>query len=201
VDFAELIQNDPLAVVGEWFADAARANPDNADAAALATVAADGYPQARTVLVKSFSPAGFFFFYTNLESRKAKALAASPRAALLWYWRDIRRQISVEGEVVTMPEEKVAAYFAARPRASQIGAWASCQSAPLESAAVLERQFQDTDRRFANREIPPPPHWGGYELCARRIEFWLQGEARLHSRAEFTRPEAGAPWQAALLYP
>ena len=191
----------PAEIFGEWFAEARRANPDNADAAALATVGADGGAQLRTVLVKSFSPDAVFCFYTNRESRKARALAACPQAALLWYWREIRRQVSVEGEVAAMAASEAEAYFASRLRASQIGAWASRQSAPLESPALLAERVREAEARFAAAAVPLPPHWGGYKLIARRVEFWRQGDARLHSRLEFSRAAADAPWRSRLLFP
>ncbi|MGI9296884.1 MAG: pyridoxamine 5'-phosphate oxidase [Gammaproteobacteria bacterium] len=171
------------------------------EAATLATVAADGRPQARTVLVKSFA-GGKFVFFTNRESRKGEALRENPRAALLFYWPPLGRQANIEGDVAPISRRRTAAYFASRPPQSQISAWASAQSRPVESPAAFAAQVQNTKRRFAGRPpSSPPPYWSGYALSPLRMEFWQEGEHRLHHRLEFSREAPGRKWRAAFLQP
>jgi pyridoxamine 5'-phosphate oxidase len=189
---------DPIGRFRESLSRAAAASSFDATAAALATVDARGQPSARIVLVKFVDARGFAFF-TNRESRKGRELSANPRAALCFHWPSIGEQVRVEGEVALLGDGESDAYFATRPRESQIGAWASRQSMPLESRAALEAAARATEARFAGREVPRPPFWGGYVLHPERIEFWKSAEGRLHHRTVFER--AGEGWSESLLNP
>ena len=189
---------DPIGRFQESLSRAAAASSFDATAAALATVDARGQPSARIVLVKFVDARGFAFF-TNRESRKGRELSANPRAALCFHWPAIGEQVRVEGEVTLLGDGESDAYFATRPRESQVGAWASRQSMPLESRAALEAAARATEERFAGREVPRPPFWGGYVLRPERIEFWKSAEGRLHHRTVFER--AGEGWRESLLNP
>ena len=199
--FRALAARVPFAIFAKWFADARRADPEGACAATLATTDGDGQAQARTVLVKDFADDELPFF-TNLQSRKARALAANPRAALLFFWRGERpaRQVLFEGECAPIARARAAAYFAARPRESQIGAWASRQSQPLADLSDLTARVEKTRVRFAAAEVPLPPFWGGFSLRPMRIEFWREGGDRLHRRLEFARAPDGG-WRLTFLHP
>ena len=198
-EFERLIHRPPLEIFAEWFALARESEAVNPEAAALATADQDGQPQARIVLMKQFSAGGFVFF-TNNQSRKALALAQNPRAALLFYWRALGRQASLEGPVAEIPRAQTEAYFKTRPRDSQIGAWASQQSRPLRAAADLQSAIAAREKEFAGKAPPPPPHWSGFCLRPERIEFWREGAFRLHRRAAFSRDEGGQ-WRGQLLQP
>jgi pyridoxamine 5'-phosphate oxidase len=193
-----LAPHDPIARFRDTLSRAAAASGFDATAAALATVDARGQPSARIVLVKTVDARGFAFF-TNRESRKGRELAENPRAALCFHWPAIGEQVRVEGEVSLLGDEESDAYFATRPRESQLGAWASPQSAPLESRAALEAAVRACEARFAGREVPRPPFWRGYLLRPERIEFWITGAGRLHHRTVFER--AGEGWRESLLNP
>ncbi len=156
----------------------------------LATAAADGTPSARTVLLKGFDASGFVF-YTNYESRKGRELAENPRAALLFYWPHFDRQVVVWGSVARETPAASDAYFASRPRDSQLGAWASDQSRVIAGRDVLEQRLASLARRFQGREVPRPPHWGGFRVRPTRFEFWQAGTARLHDRFQYVRSEDG----------
>ena len=188
-----------MAIFAEWFAAAAAVVPQP-EAAILATATAAGQPQARAVLVKDFA-AGQFVFFTNADSRKGESLRENPRAALLFYWPPLGKQANVEGEVSVLSRRRTAAYFASRPRGSQIGAWASAQSRPLKSFAVLQEQVRKAEEQFAGREPSLPPHWSGYSLSPRRMEFWMEGENRLHRRLVFSRAAPKQKWRAEFLQP
>ncbi|MBO9526718.1 MAG: pyridoxamine 5'-phosphate oxidase, partial [Sphingobium yanoikuyae] len=168
------------------------------NAMTLATVNAEGQPAARMVLLKGHDARGFVF-YTNEESRKADDLAAQPRAALLFHWKSLRRQIRIEGSVGPVDDTTADAYFATRSRDSQLGAWASDQSRPLPSRAVFMDRYEEVRARFEGGPVPRPPHWSGFRLTPERIEFWQDREHRLHERRVFTRQENG--WNEGLLYP
>jgi pyridoxamine 5'-phosphate oxidase len=164
----------------------------------LATATADGAPSARMVLLKGADEDGFVFF-TGYGSRKAEELAANPRAALVFYWQPLGRQVRVEGPVERVSKEESAEYFATRPRGSQLAAWTSRQSRPLGDRAELERRYADVEREHEGREVPLPPHWGGFRLRPDAIEFWEHRDNRLHDRFRYTRAREG--WDAARLWP
>ncbi len=180
---------DPIAQFGEWFAIAAREVP-LPEAIALATVDEAGSPDARMVLLKGVDEAGFRFF-TSYESAKAAQLAAVPAAALIAYWRELDRQVRVRGAVEPLPQPESDAYFATRPRSSQLGAWASPQSLPIGSRSELDRRVDELERRFAGADVPRPPTWGGYLLRPGAIEFWQGQVGRLHDRFRYTRAQGG----------
>ncbi len=189
---------DALQQVLAWRAEAVAAGLPEPFAASLATVSPDGQPAVRIVLVKEVDPRGFAFF-TNRESAKGRDLQATPRAALVLFWPQLGRQVRVEGRVEPVSEAESDAYFAARPRLSQAGAWASVQSRPLASRAELEARVAEVEARHAHGPIPRPPHWGGYRLVPERLELWQAGAGRLHDRTEVRRGPTG--WTRALLNP
>jgi pyridoxamine 5'-phosphate oxidase len=193
------MSTDPHALFEDWFAEARVSEPNDPNAMALATTDADDQPSLRMVLLKGHDARGFVF-YTNQRSRKADALAAAPKAALLFHWKSLRRQVRVEGSVSLVSAEEADAYFASRGRDSQLGAWASDQSHPLDSRATFEARFAAMQARFAGGDVPRPPHWGGYRVAPGRIEFWQDRAHRLHERRLFT-PRAGGGWDEGLLYP
>lgn len=193
-----MTQTDPIALFDTWLAEARESEPNDPGAVALATVNAAGQPAVRMVLLKAHGPDGFVF-YTNQESRKADDLAANPTAALLFHWKSLRRQVRIEGAVKTVSEAQADAYFATRGRDSQIGAWASAQSRPLDDRAVFEARFKAMKSRFEGGDVPRPPYWSGYRVMPGRIEFWQDRAHRLHERRLFTRSADG--WDEGLLYP
>lgn len=191
---------DPIARFEAWMAEAARSEPADPNAACLATATPEGRPSARMVLVKGVDARGFVF-YTNLESRKGEELRANPEAALCFHWKSLARSVRVEGPVEPVAAEEADAYFASRPRASRIGAWASKQSRPLEGRWALERAVAEYTLKFGLGEVPRPPFWSGFRLVPRAIEFWREMPFRLHERLVYRRDGAAAPWRTELLYP
>ena len=165
---------------------------------ALATADAQGRPSVRMVLLRGVDEAGFVFF-TNFDSRKGRELDANPHAALCFHWPTLDEQIRVEGRVERVPDDEADVYFASRPRGSQLGAWASNQSAPLPAREVLEQQFRDVEARFQGRDVTRPPFWGGYRLVPHSVEFWYGRPDRLHDRILYTREHEG--WKIGRLYP
>lgn len=192
--------DDPFALFDAWYAEARGSEPNDPNAMALATVDAAGQPSVRMVLLKDHGPDGFVF-YTNRESRKADDLAAVPKAALLFHWKSLRRQIRVEGAVTRASDAESNAYFVSRGRDSQLGAWASDQSRPLAARATFEERFEAAKARFDGGDVPRPPHWGGYRVTPVRIEFWQDRAHRLHERRLFTRSGEQGGWTEGLLYP
>lgn len=193
-------KDDPLALFADWYAEAEKSEPNDPSAMALATMGPDGTPSCRMVLLKAFDASGFVF-YTNYESRKGSQLLAHPKAALLFHWKSLRRQVRLEGSIAQTTPEEADAYFATRDRGSQIGAWASEQSRPLESRFALEKRVAEFTARHVIGKVPRPPYWSGFRLQPLLIEFWQDGAFRLHDRLEYSRPAAGAPWSTRTLYP
>lgn len=189
---------DPLALFDEWFALAREKEPNDPDAMALATATPDGAPSVRMVLLKGFGSDGFVF-YTNMDSRKGAEIAANPRAALLFHWKSLRRQVRVEGPVEPVGDAEADAYFATRSRDSQLGAWASYQSRPLDARSTFEKRYEDMRRRFDGQDVPRPARWGGFRVKPELIEFWDDRPHRLHERRVFTAAVDG--WKEGLLYP
>ncbi|HRI75821.1 MAG TPA: pyridoxamine 5'-phosphate oxidase [Alphaproteobacteria bacterium] len=193
-----LRSQDPFSFFQNWLAEAAAKEPNDPEAVALATVGADGMPSVRMVLCKQVDAQGFRFF-TNAESRKGRELAAHSKAAMCFHWKSLLRQVRIEGTVEKLPQADADAYFRTRHPLSQLGAWASLQSQPLESRAVLEVRVEEMRAKFGEQDIPCPAHWSGYVLVPRAIEFWQQGAGRLHDRFVFTR--AGDGWDIVRLNP
>ena len=191
---------DPLELFAGWYAEAEKSEPNDPSAMALATVGPDGTPSVRMVLLKGYDAAGFVF-YSNYESRKGLHLLAHPKAALLFHWKSLRRQVRIEGPVTKTTPEEADAYFATRARGSQIGAWASDQSRPLESRFALEKSVAEFGAKHLIGTVPRPPHWSGFRLQPTLIEFWNDGAFRLHDRLEYSRASAGGPWSTRTLYP
>ncbi|MBT05385.1 MAG: pyridoxamine 5'-phosphate oxidase [Rhodospirillaceae bacterium] len=190
--------NDPLSLFHEWLEEAKSHEPNDPTAACLATADQKAVPSARMILLKSFGSKGFVF-YTNMESRKGDELASNPSAALCFHWKSIRRQVRVEGVTEEISSDIADAYFRTRARSSQIGAWASAQSQTLPNRAALEGYFAEYEEKFRSEAIPRPPHWSGYTLKPRRIEFWLSRESRLHERLSYSQ-EKGV-WRQDWLFP
>ena len=189
---------DPFALFDEWLAEARRAEVNDPEAMALATAHANGAPSVRMELLKDHGPEGFVF-YTNEQSAKGDQLAQNPKAALVFHWKGLRRQVRIEGSVDRVPDPDADAYFAIRARDSQLGAWTSDQSRPLDARATFEQRFEDMKARFEDQDVPRPPHRRGVRRVAPRVEFWTPPPPRRHQRRRFTTQGQG--WSEGLLYP
>jgi len=189
---------DPITLFDAWYAEAKQAEINDPDAVAVATATPDGRPSVRIVLLKEHGPAGFIF-YTNGESRKGEELAANPRAALLFHWKALRRQVRIEGPVEEVGADEADAYFATRSRDSQLGARASLQSRPLDSRATFEARYEELKEEYEGRDVPRPARWTGFRVRPNLIEFWTDRPHRLHERRLFTKTSGG--WKEGLLYP
>lgn len=194
------LSDDPFEQFARWFSEAdADARIAIAEAACLSTLGPDGTPEGRMVLVKGIAPPGFVF-YTNAESRKGRSLAAHPRAGLTFYWEPAGRQVRVRGPVESVSAEEADVYFGSRHRGSRIGAWASSQSRELASRADLEASVQEIEARFRSGPVPRPAHWVGRRIVPDAIEFWQEGQFRLHDRFAYARGSSGA-WARKRLFP
>ncbi|MDP8947292.1 MAG: pyridoxamine 5'-phosphate oxidase [Actinomycetota bacterium] len=190
---------NPIEQFRTWFDVALTSNLHEPNAMALATATLDGRPSARVVLLKDFDERGFVF-YTNYEGRKGEELEANPQCALLFYWGELERQVRVEGRVRRVPDKESDAYFAGRPRGSQLGAWASEQSRPVGDRGALEQRLRELEAEYEGREVPRPPFWGGYRVEPETIEFWQGRENRVHDRLVYRRSEDGG-WRRGRLQP
>ena len=190
--------DDPHALFEEWLAEARLSEPNDPTAMALATADSAGQPSVRMVLLKGHDARGFVF-YTNLDSRKGDELAANPNAALMFHWKSLRRQVRVEGPVAPVSAKEADEYYRTRSRDSQISAWASDQSRPLDRRETMDARFAELARKFEGQDVPRPQHWAGFRVTPRRIEFWSDGRHRLHDRRLFVLGDDG--WSEGLLYP
>ncbi len=192
--------DEPLQLFAAWLTEATAAEPRDPTAMTLATVDADGLPNARMVLLKGVDERGFVF-YTNIDSQKGHELDLAPRAAMVFHWKSLNRQIRVRGDVERVTDAEADAYFATRPKQAQVGAWASKQSSPLESRLAFEKAVALYATKYALSTVPRPPNWSGYRILPRLIEFWHDRPFRLHDRIEFRRENLSAPWSKTRLYP
>ncbi|BAT61591.1 pyridoxine/pyridoxamine 5'-phosphate oxidase [Variibacter gotjawalensis] len=192
--------DEPMALWETWFAEAKKSEPADPNAMAVATVDADGLPNLRMVLLKGVDARGFVF-YTNTESQKGRELGAHPKAALLFHWKSLTRQVRIRGAVERVSDEEADAYFATRPKLSQIGAWASQQSRPLETRMAFEKAIAVTTAKYAVSSVPRPAYWTGFRVVPTVMEFWHDRAFRLHDRIEFRRADIGAAWAKQRLYP
>ena len=194
------VSHDPFVEFARWFAEAQEAQVPDANAMTLATATADGSPSARIVLLKAFDERGFVFF-TDYRSRKGAELEANPRAALVFYWAELDRQVRITGGVGLASAEESERYFRSRPLGSRLGAWASHQSLVIPGRAALEADLREVEARFADGDVPLPPHWGGYRVVPETIEFWQGRESRLHDRIRYVREKGGRGWRVERLSP
>jgi pyridoxamine 5'-phosphate oxidase len=193
-----LAEHDPMALFGEWLAEATAREPNDPNAVAVSTVDEDGMPDVRMVLLKDTDARGFVF-YTNFNSAKGRQLATNPKAALLFHWKSLRRQVRVRGQVSVVSDAEADAYWATRARPAQLGGWASAQSEPLPDRLALEKKIAEYGLRFGLGKVPRPPHWSGFRVTPEVIEFWRDRPFRLHERLVFER--AGEGWTTRRLFP
>jgi pyridoxamine 5'-phosphate oxidase len=191
---------DPFELFVAWMKDAEKTEPNEANAMAVATADADGHPNVRMVLLKAVDARGFVF-YTNFESAKGRELLANPHAALNFHWKTVRKQVRVRGPVSIVSDAEADAYFATRAKDSQIGAWASAQSRPMEGRFVFEREIAKYALKYGLTKVPRPPHWSGFRVAPLQIEFWRDRPFRLHHRLVYSRDSLDAPWRTEILYP
>ncbi|MGB3721361.1 MAG: pyridoxamine 5'-phosphate oxidase [Pacificimonas sp.] len=189
----------PFTLFDSWMAEAKAGEPHDANAMALATATAGGAPSVRMVLLKDVSDGGFVF-YTNLTSRKGDELAANQSVSLLFYWKSLRRQIRIEGKAQPVSTAEADAYFASRPRGSQIGAWASDQSSALDDRDTLKTRIAEIEAQYDGKTVPRPPHWSGWRVIPERFEYWIDRRSRLHERYIYT-PDGKGGWITHMLYP
>ena len=192
--------DEPFALFETWLNEAIKSEPNVPNAMALATVDPDGLPDVRMVLMKGFDTDGFVF-YSHIASQKGRELAANPKAALLFHWKSLRRQVRIRGNVTPVTDAEADAYFATRPKQAQIGAWASKQSEALESRFAFEQAIAKVAAKYVISEVPRPPGWSGWRITPVRIEFWHDRPFRLHDRIEFRRDAAGQKWSKTRMYP
>ena len=197
-DFTEA--HEPFGLFAAWFAEAVKSEPNDPNAMSLATVDSGGLPDVRMVLLKGYDEQGFVF-YSHIDSAKGRELAANPKAAILFHWKSLRRQIRVRGTVTPVTSQEADAYFATRPKQAQIGAWASKQSKPLESRMAFEKAIALHAAKYVVGDVPRPEGWSGWRIAPMAFEFWHDRPFRLHDRIEFTRETPGASWAKTRLYP
>lgn len=192
--------DNPLTAFAAWLSEAEKTEPNDPNAMSVATVDTHGMPNVRVVLLKGVSDEGFVF-YTNLESAKGQELGMTAKAALCFHWKSLHRQVRVRGEVEQVSDAEADAYYASRARGSQIGAWASQQSTPLSDRETLEARVAEFEEKFANQDVPRPSHWSGWLIKPQEIEFWQDGDFRLHDRIVYRRPDDVSGWQTVRLFP
>jgi pyridoxamine 5'-phosphate oxidase len=194
------VRDDPFALFDAWMDEARKTEPNEANAMSLATVDAQGRPNVRMVLLKDAGPGGFVF-YTNTESAKGNEIASHGHAAICLHWKTQRRQVRARGSVVRVSDEEADAYFATRPKDSQIGAWASAQSRPMEGRFAFEKEIARYAAKYALQKVPRPPYWSGYRIAPFEIEFWRDRPFRLHDRLVYRRDAPDKPWRTERLFP
>lgn len=194
------VRDDPMVLFSAWMEEASKTEPNEANAMSVASVDMEGRPNVRMVLLKSADARGFVFF-TNLESAKGRELLGQPHAALCFHWKTLRRQVRVRGPVARVSDEEADAYFATRAKDSQIGAWASAQSRPMEGRFVFEREIAKYAAKYALAKVPRPPYWSGFRVIAHEIEFWRDRPFRLHDRLVYRRDAHDKPWRTERLFP